>query len=49
MVSRFMEKYEIRYQNYIREGDSKTYPGIVKEAPYGKYVIIHKKECGGGR
>lgn len=38
------EKYGIRYTNYIGDGDSKTYKGILDSKPYGD-VIVKKKEC----
>ena len=36
------EKYGIRYKNYIGDGDSKTYKGILDSKPYGD-VIVKKK------
>ncbi|XP_076621601.1 uncharacterized protein LOC143342005 [Colletes latitarsis] len=38
------EKYDIRYTNYIGDGDSKTYKGIVDSKPYGD-ITVKKKEC----
>ena len=37
----------IKYKNYIGDGDSKTYGGIVNSKPYGDDYIINKKECVG--
>lgn len=35
----------MRYIDYIGDGDSKTYKGIVEFKPYGEKVQIKKKEC----
>lgn len=43
IFSRSMEKYNVRYANYIGDGDSKTYKGIVDADPYKEKVV--KKEC----
>lgn len=47
MFSRSMERYGVKYTNYIGDGDSKTYSGIIKSKPYDDDVIINKKECVG--
>lgn len=47
MFERSIEKYRARYINFIADGDSKTYGGIIKAAPYGQDVVINKKECVG--
>lgn len=44
MFKRSIEKYGVMYKNYIGDGDSKTYPGILKALPYGIIEIINK-EC----
>ena len=44
MFKRSEEKYDVKYTNYIGDGDSKTYGSIIKSAPYGDIPII-KKEC----
>lgn len=36
MFKRSMEKFGVQYRNYIGDGDSKTYSGILKAAPYGE-------------
>ncbi|XP_066583306.1 LOW QUALITY PROTEIN: uncharacterized protein [Prorops nasuta] len=46
MFKQSQEKYNVKYVNYIGDGDSKTYKGIVDAAPYGETAII-KKECVG--
>jgi len=33
-----------RYKNYIDDGDSKTYSGIINSVPYSNTAVI-KKEC----
>lgn len=43
---RSVEKYGVKYINYIGDGDSKTYTGIINSNPYGGSKII-KKECVG--
>lgn len=37
----------VRYRNYIGDGDSKTYSGLVNSKPYGDDFSIVKKECVG--
>jgi len=44
MFKRSVEKFGVQYRNYIGDGDSKTYSGILKAAPYGDKEVI-KKEC----
>ncbi|CAK9824037.1 hypothetical protein ANTRET_LOCUS2273, partial [Anthophora retusa] len=44
MFARYQEKYSVMYTNYIGDGDSKTYKGVVDFKPYGDEVIC-KKEC----
>ncbi|CAB3232299.1 unnamed protein product [Arctia plantaginis] len=39
-----VQKYQVRFRNYIGDGDSKTYSGILKAAPYGETEVT-KKEC----
>ena len=34
MFKRSMEKFGIVYKNYIGDGDSKTFTGLLKAAPY---------------
>ena len=46
MFLRSLQNLEVRFMNYIGDGDSKTYSGIVKAAPYGDDVVT-KKECVG--
>jgi len=46
MFRRSEENYGVRYTNYIGDGDSKTYKGIIDNAPY-KETIVNKKECVG--
>ncbi|XP_015187981.1 PREDICTED: uncharacterized protein LOC107072503, partial [Polistes dominula] len=39
-----LKKLGVMYKNYIGDGDSKTYSGILKAAPYGDQEVV-KKEC----
>lgn len=47
MFQRSFEKFGLRYSNYIGDGDSKTYSGVLNAKPYGDDFIINKKECVG--
>lgn len=44
MFKRSLEKLGVIYKNYIGDGDSKTYSGILKVKPYGDEEVV-KKEC----
>lgn len=44
MFQRSLEKFGVMYKNYIGDGDSKTYSGILKAAPYDNQEVV-KKEC----
>jgi len=35
----------VKYVNYVGDGDSKTYGGVVNAQPYGEEFLINKKEC----
>lgn len=37
----------VKYRNYIGDGDSKTYSGVLESKPYGEDFLIVKKECVG--
>lgn len=45
IFQRSVERYGVKYLNYIGDGDSKTYSAIVATAPYGNPINIIKKEC----
>ncbi|XP_053945027.1 uncharacterized protein LOC128854730 isoform X6 [Anastrepha ludens] len=47
LFSRSVEKHGVMYTNYVGDGDSKTYTGIVNGKPYGNRAEIVKKECVG--
>ncbi|KYN22291.1 hypothetical protein ALC57_05327 [Trachymyrmex cornetzi] len=47
LFSRSVEKHGVRYINYVGDGDSKTYTGLVNAKPYGDEIEIIKKECVG--
>ena len=40
---RLVEKFGVHYRNYIRDGDSKTYSGTLKAAPYGDEEVMKKE------
>jgi len=44
LFKRSLEKYKVRFRNYIADGESKIYSGILKAAPYGETEVT-KKEC----
>ncbi|XP_057339915.1 uncharacterized protein LOC130677250 isoform X1 [Microplitis mediator] len=44
MFSYSETKYGVKYANYIGDGDSKTYSGIIKSDPY-ENTTVNKKEC----
>ena len=41
-----VEKFRVMYRNYIGDGDSKKYSGILKAAPYGDREVMKKKCIG---
>ncbi|KAG8235747.1 hypothetical protein J437_LFUL016162 [Ladona fulva] len=45
MFSRSEERYGITYVNYIGDGDSKTYKGVLDVKPYGDGFAINKRKC----
>lgn len=45
MFQRSTKNLGIKFRNYIGDGDSKTYSGIVNSKPYGDDFLINKKEC----
>jgi len=47
LFSSSVEKHGVVYINYIGDGDSKTYTGLVNAKPYGDEIEIIKKECVG--
>ena len=44
MFRRSLENLGVRFLYYVSGGDSKTYTGIIKAAPYGKTEVT-KEEC----
>ena len=46
MFHRSLENLEVRFLYYVRDGDSKTYTGIIKAPPYGETEVT-KTECVG--
>lgn len=47
MFLRSYEKFGVKYTNYIGDGDSKTFTGILKMNPYGDDCSVTKNECVG--
>lgn len=45
MFHRSEKRYGVRYVNYIGDGDSKTFKGVIESKPYSEKVTINKKEC----
>lgn len=45
MFKRSVTNFGVRFRNYIGDGDSKTYTGIVNSKPYGENFLVNKKEC----
>lgn len=44
MFQRSVELHDVKYANYIGDGDSKTFKGIVDAKPY-EDLVVKKKEC----
>ncbi|KAG8238744.1 hypothetical protein J437_LFUL018164 [Ladona fulva] len=44
MFRRLENLHGVKYVNYIGDGDSKTYKGVVTESPYGETIDIKKNE-----
>jgi len=47
MFLRSEEKHGVKYTDYIGDGDSKTFTGLLKVNPYGEDFPIIKNECVG--
>ncbi|EFN76675.1 hypothetical protein EAI_06934, partial [Harpegnathos saltator] len=47
MFLRSEKKFEVKYVNYIGDGDSKTFKGILDINPYGDKCPVTKSECVG--
>lgn len=49
IVTMFKRSQEnnVKIRNYIGDGDSKTYSGVINAEPYGENFLINKKECVG--
>ena len=46
IFSRSNEEHELRYLEYLRDGDNSAYKKVVKSKPYGEDTIIReKREC----
>ena len=47
IYKRSEKKYGLRYVSYIGDGDSSTFSSVSTAKPYGKHIMIEKKECVG--
>jgi len=47
MFTRSVQKFGVKYLNYIGDGDSKTYKSILDINPYGDNYPVIKSECVG--
>ena len=47
MFRRSVSKHGVKYVQYIADGDSKTFKGILDSKPYGDEITVQKKECVG--
>lgn len=45
MFARSEQLYGVKYGNYIGDGDSKTFQGVLKLNPYGDELTVVKNEC----
>jgi len=45
MFKRSIEKFKVKFKNYIGDGDAKTFKNLQESAPYGKECVVTKKEC----
>lgn len=44
MFRRSLKNLAVRFLNYVGDGDSKTYSGILNAKPYGE-TLVNKREC----
>lgn len=45
IFSRSLQLYNVRYINYLGDGDSKSFAAVTELKPYGNDVTITKQEC----
>ena len=45
MFQRSEELYNIKYANYIGDGDTKTFKSLIDVNPYGDDLVVRKSEC----
>lgn len=45
MFERSEELYNVKYANYIGDGDTKTFKALLDTKPYGDDFVVCKKEC----
>jgi len=45
MFKRSIEKFKVKFKNYIGDGDAKTFKNLQESAPYDKECVVIKKEC----
>ena len=47
MFRRSVTKFVVRYVQYVEDGDSKTFEGILDSKPYGNEITLEMKKCVG--
>lgn len=47
MFARSVPQYNVRYVDYLGDGDSNAYKAVCEAMPYGADVVIQKQECVG--
>lgn len=47
MFGRSESKFDVRYEYYIGDGDTKTFKAILYANPYEKELQVKKRECVG--
>ena len=45
MFQRSEELYNVKYANYIGDGDTKTFKSLIDVNPYGDDLVVRKSEC----
>jgi len=47
IFERSVEKHGLVYENFVGDGDSKTFKAVCDAKPYGEDILVKKKECVG--
>lgn len=45
IFTRLVARYNIRYENYLGDGDSKAFKKVSKDLSYGYDFLVNKREC----